>query len=54
MKCILFGLKLAASLFPNAWFVIIAVGGIRGRQSLLANIYVQFLKLQYYLGVLPY
>jgi hypothetical protein len=30
IKCILVGLKLAASLFPNAWFIIIAGGSIRG------------------------
>ena len=40
IKCILFGLKLAASLFPNAWFVIIAAGGIRGCGSLVLKPFV--------------
>ena len=31
IKCILLGLNIAVSLFPNGWFVIIAAGSIRGR-----------------------
>ena len=30
IKCIILGLNIAASLFPNGWFVIIAGGSIRG------------------------
>ncbi|CAB3978558.1 trimeric intracellular cation channel type [Paramuricea clavata] len=40
IKCILFGLKLAASLFPNAWFVIIAGGSIRGCGSMVLKPFV--------------